>query len=417
MGVTTPLEVEVSKVSLGAWDLWENEVVGISLEEIGTTEEIVGVPLGDGAVEASLEISVAGTFLEVGTIGACSGDVGTGALGEREVPVGAMEAPSGDRAAGVFLEIGVTVVTAELHLMDWVFEFSLGAVVAGAFCKEEAISGSEVTASREGSARNSLGGEVLGAFLDDAFGLFEGEGGVIAGAALGDRAAGASLRATGIAVAFLREEGFLTRGTAGVIGVSPKETAISCVSAGMALGAVGAEAFCRLGGFSHGAVVTPSGDTAGISLGPAVLRAFWGKETVSSGAVVTPLEDGVEVSLGAAVLRDLLGDGIAEYSLGAAVFEVFLGERVISSGTAVTSSEDSFVGVSLGPTILGAFLGAEGISSGPVMTPPGDGTVGASLGPDILGAFPGEGVSSGPTETPLEGWAGISLGVDVLEAL
>lgn len=240
MGVTTPLEVEVSKVSLGAWDLWENEVVGISLEEIGTTEEIVGVPLGDGAVEASLEVSVARTFLEVGTIGARSGDVGAGALlegkiltggfGEREVPVGAMEAPPGDGAAGVFLEIGVTVVIVELHLMDWVVEFSLGAVVAGVFCEEEAISGSEVTASREGSARNSLGGEVLGAFLDDdAFGLFEGEGGVTAGAALGDRAAGASLRATGIAVAFLREEGFLTGGTAGVIGVSPKETAISCV--------------------------------------------------------------------------------------------------------------------------------------------------------------------------------------------
>lgn len=348
VGVTTPLEVEVSKVSLGAWDLWENEAVGISLGEIGTTEEIVGVPLGDGAVEVSLEVSVAGAFLEVGTvvtslvatavgaIGALSGDVGTGAfleekiltgeLGEREVPVGAVEAPPGDGAAGVFWEIGVTVVTVELHLTGWVAEFSLGAVVAGAFCEEEAISGSEVvTASREGSARNSLGGEVLGAFLDDGvFGLFEGEGGIIAGAALGDRTAGASLRATGVA-AFLREEGFLTGRTAGVIRVSPRETAISCVSAGMALGAIGAEAFCRVGGFSHGAVVTPSGDTAGVSLGPAVLWAFWGKGTVSSGAVMTPLEDG-SVSLGAAVLRDPLGDGIAEFSLGAAVFEVFLGE-------------------------------------------------------------------------------------------
>lgn len=434
--MTTSLEVEVSKVSLGAWELWENEAIGTSLGETGTTEEIVQVPLGDGAVEVSLEVSVAGAFLEVGTvvtslvatavgaIGALSGNVQTGALlagkiltggpGEREAPVGAVEAPPGD---GAFLEIGVTVVTVELHLRDWVVEFSLGAVVAGAFCKEEAISGSEVvTASREGSARNSLGGEVLGAFLDDGvFGLFEGEGGIIAGAALGDRAAGASLRATGIAL-FLQEEGFLIGGTAGVIGASLRETVISSASAGMALGAVGAEAFCRVGGFSHGAVVTPSGDTTGVSLSPAVLRAFWGKGTVSSGAVMTPSEDG-SVSLGAAVLRDLLGDGIAEFSLGAAVFEVFLGERVISSGTAVTPSEDSFAGVSLGPAILGAFLGAEGIFSGSATTPSGDGTVGASLGPDILGTFLGEGVSSDPTETPLEGWAGISLGVDVLEVL
>lgn len=231
-----------------------------------------------------------------------------------------------------------------------------------------------VTTSRKGFAGNSVGAEVLGAFLDDGvLGLFEGEGGITAGTPLGDRAAGASVRATGTG-AFLREE----------------ETAAPCVSAGMALEAGVAEAFKGVGGFFC-AVVTPSGDTAG-ALGPAVLVAFWGKESVSSGTAVTPLEDGVEVSLGAA----------------AAVFEVFLGEggfAGISLGPTVWGSflEDGVTSVSLGPAILGAFLGDEEISGGPAVTPSRDGTVGVSLGPDILGAFLGDrAASGGTTTTPLD---------------
>lgn len=173
VGARPPLEVEVAEVSSGAGALWEDEDVGTSLGKTGATEEIAGAPWGDRAVEISLEVSVAGAFLGAGTMGALSGDVGAGVLlgglGERGATAGAVEAPPGDRAAG-------------------------------AFGGEGAIFGREVLAtSREGLAGPSLGAEFLSAFLDDGvLGLFEGEGGITAGAVPGDGAAGASLRATGI---------------------------------------------------------------------------------------------------------------------------------------------------------------------------------------------------------------------------
>lgn len=189
------LGVEDSKVSLGA---------GASLGKTGATEEIAGVALGDGVVEISLEVSDAGAFLGDGTV----------------------VASLGANVAGAFLEeTGAARVT----------ESSLEAVVAGVFCREGATSGSEVvTTSRDGFVGNSLGAEVLGAFLDGVFGFFEGEGGITVGEALGGRADRASVRATGIG-AFLWEQG---------------ETATSCVSAGMALEATVAEAFCGVGEFS-----------------------------------------------------------------------------------------------------------------------------------------------------------------------
>lgn len=197
-------------------------------------------------------------------------------------------------------------------------KFSLGIVVDGAFCRlGGAVCASEVvTGLIEGLAGNSLGAEVLGAFLDDGIlGLFVGEGG---------RVAGASLSSIVFEV-FLWEEGFLTGGTAGVTGVSLEETATSCVSAGTGtLEAVVAEAFCGVAGFSGGTVVTLSEG------GAAVLGAFLGEEGLS-----------------ARVVGASLGDGVRGTCLGSTVLGAFLWEGGISSGTAVAPSSE----VSLGPTV------------------------------------------------------------------
>lgn len=93
VGERTPLEVEDSEVSLGAGAFWEAETAGASFGEIGATEEIVGVTLGDGLVEISLEVSVTGAFLGDGTGEASLGATVTGALG----------ALSGHEGAGAFL--------------------------------------------------------------------------------------------------------------------------------------------------------------------------------------------------------------------------------------------------------------------------------------------------------------------------
>lgn len=255
--------------------LGEGELTVGVRASLGVVSEVsLGAPLGDG-VEVSLEVSVAGAFLGDGTAVASFGAPVAGATGS--------------------------------HLINWAAEFSSGVVADGAFC-------SELIASREGFAGNSLGCDVLGAFLDGVLELLVGEGTIIAGAALGDRAAGSSLRAT-VTGAFLREEGFLTGGTPGVSRGSLGETTISCLSAGMVVLEVAvAEAFCEVGGFSSGAVVMPED-------GAAVLGVFWEEGGLSSETAVTPLS---EVSLGAAVWVSFLEDGVTIVSLRPAILGVFL---------------------------------------------------------------------------------------------
>lgn len=114
----------------------------------------------------------------------------TWGVGEREAAGRATEAFAVVGAAGLLLETGIATGAAE---------FSWGANVDGAFCTQGTVCASEVvTALIEELAGNSIGAEVLCAFLEDEIlGLFVEEGG---------RAAGPSLRSTVFGV-FLWEEG------------------------------------------------------------------------------------------------------------------------------------------------------------------------------------------------------------------
>lgn len=285
-----PLGDEVTGTSFGDTVLGEG---GISRDAVVTPSDGVGVSLGaenlgdlleDEAVELSLGTTVFEVFfregeISSGTVGTPSGRVSLGAavLGVLVGEVGlgrAVGAPLRDR-----------LIRGSLNASDFGGE---GGVTAGAplgdfgvFCGEGEVTSGRVVAT--------LGVIVAGAFLreeaisvgamgaplgDVAAGAFGGDKEVTAGTLLSDRVAEVSL-GTGVAGIFFGEVGV----TSGTIGAT-----LGGWIRGTSLEAVASMVFGGEGGISAG--------TVGVSLKNKVAGAFWGDTEVSVGAMGAPLWKG-----------------------------------------------------------------------------------------------------------------------------